>query len=193
MWLEVVKSGCKWFKFVGFETVPSKFTPLYRTAKVSWQLADRQEPQRVPQMFRGSHATRVDEKGRLKLSTELKAVVDAEFGNEFFITSVDGKRAQLYPLKEWKKKEEQLNAIPASNPIRQRFLDVTSRFGQTVEMDGQGRLLLPQVLREEAGMVGDVTIIAKTSILEVALTSQFREEARPMTAEELAAAADLGL
>lgn len=144
-------------------------------------------------MFRGSHATRIDDKGRLKLSTELKAVVDAEFGNEFFITSVDGKRAQLYPLKEWKKKEDQLNAISASNPIRQRFLDVTSRFGQTVEMDGQGRLLLPQVLREEAGMVGEVTIIAKTTILEVAVTSRFKEEARPMSAEELAEAAALGL
>ena len=144
-------------------------------------------------MFRGSHSTRMDDKGRLKLSTEYKAVVDREFGNEFYITSTDGKRAQLYPLKEWIKKEEQLNKIPASNPIRQRFLDVTSRFGQTVEMDAQGRLLLPQILREEAGMTGEVTIVAKTTILEVVNTSEFREEARPMTREELAAAAELGL
>ena len=135
----------------------------------------------------------MDEKGRLKLSTEYKAVVDREFGNEFYITSTDGKRAQLYPLKEWIKKEEQLNKISASNPIRQRFLDVTSRFGQTVEMDAQGRLLLPQVLREEAKMTGEVTIVAKTTILEVVNTIEFREEARPMSKEEMAAAAELGL
>lgn len=135
----------------------------------------------------------MDEKGRLKLSTEYKAVVDREFGNEFYITSTDGKRAQLYPLKEWIKKEEQLNKIPSSNPIRQRFLDVTSRFGQTVEMDAQGRLLLPQALREEAKMTGEVTIVAKTTILEVVNTLEFREEARPMSSEEMAAAAELGL
>jgi len=144
-------------------------------------------------MFFGSHPTRIDEKGRVKLSSDFKAVVDRECGPEFFITSTDGKRAQLYPLKEWIKKQEVLQKISPSNPIRQRFQDVTSRFGAVVEMDSQGRLLIPQVLREAAKMTGDVTIVATNPILEVVITSEFHEEAKPMSKEEMAQAAELGL
>ena len=144
-------------------------------------------------MFLGHHSTRVDEKGRLKLSTEFKALIDEGCGSKFYITSMDGKRAQLYPLKEWMKKLEQLNGIASSNPIRQRILDVTSRYGQRVDMDTQGRLLLPQELREEAGLTGDVIVISKGSILEVANGDEFRKTAKPLTAEELAEAAALGL
>ncbi len=144
-------------------------------------------------MFLGHHSTRVDDKGRLKLSAEFKALVDETCGAKFYITSMDGKRAQLYPLQEWMKKLEQLNAVPASNPIRQRILDVTSRYGQRVDMDTQGRLLLPQELREDAKLTGDVIVLSKGPILEVANGVEFRETAKPLTAEELAAAADLGL
>jgi len=52
-------------------------------------------------MFRGNHQTRVDEKFRLKLPAEFKRRVDEVYGPLFYITSVDGKRAQLYPMKEW--------------------------------------------------------------------------------------------
>ena len=49
-------------------------------------------------MFLGHHSTRVDDKGRLKLSAEFKALVDETCGAKFYITSMDGKRAQLYLL-----------------------------------------------------------------------------------------------
>jgi MraZ protein len=145
-------------------------------------------------MFFGSHSTRVDDKGRVKLSSDFKAVVDRECGGpEFFITSVDGKRAQLFPLKEWIKKQEFLQTIPQSNPIRQRYQDVTSRYGAVAEMDAQGRLLIPQVLREEAKMTAEVTIVAKNPILEVVITSEFHEDARPLSKEERLLAAEMGL
>ena len=143
-------------------------------------------------MFLGHHSTKVDEKGRLKLSSDFKAVVDETFGNKFYITSMDGKRAQLYPLQEWLKKLAQLNTMPSSNAIRQRILDVTSRYGVPVEMDAQGRLLLPQELREEAKLTGDVIIISKGLILEVANGGEFRESAKPLNKDELDAAAALG-
>ena len=144
-------------------------------------------------MFLGHQSTKVDEKGRLKLSSDFKAIVDAQFGNKFYITSVDARRAQLYPLGEWLKKLEQVAGVPQSNPVRQRFMDVTSRYGVEVEMDGQGRLLLPQELREEARLTGDVMVISKGTFLEVANGPEFREVAKPMTAEEMNALAELGL
>ena len=48
-------------------------------------------------MFRGNHQTRVDEKFRLKLPAEFKRMVDEQYGPVFYITSQDGKRAQLWP------------------------------------------------------------------------------------------------
>jgi MraZ protein len=144
-------------------------------------------------MFLGHQSTRVDEKGRLKLSTEYKAQIDESFGPKFYITSMDGKRAQLYPLQEWMKKLELLNALPASNAIRQRILDVTSRYGHQVDMDNQGRLLLPQELREEAKLMGDVVVVSKGTILEVVNGPEFRAQAAPLTAEEMMQAAQLGL
>ncbi len=49
-------------------------------------------------MFRGNHPTRVDEKGRLKVPAEFKRVIDEKYSLQFYITSLDGKVAQVYPL-----------------------------------------------------------------------------------------------
>ena len=52
-------------------------------------------------MFRGSHITRVDEKGRLKLPADFKRQIDEEYGGQFYITSRDGETAEIYPMREW--------------------------------------------------------------------------------------------
>ncbi len=134
----------------------------------------------------------MDEKGRLKLSSEFKSLIDEQLGPKFYITTLDVKRAQVYPLQEWLKKLAELQAMPTTNPIRQRIFDITSRYGQQVDMDSAGRLLIPQELREDAKLTGDVVVLSKGAILEIANGAEFREAAKPLTAEELAAAAALG-
>ncbi len=69
-------------------------------------------------MFRGNHPTRVDEKGRLKLPADFKRRVDELYGPQFYITSKDGKRAEIYPLKEWEAIEAKLAGIPSMNPAK---------------------------------------------------------------------------
>jgi MraZ protein len=54
-------------------------------------------------MFRGNHPARVDEKGRLKLPAEFKRRIEEGYGSQFYITSKDGKVAEIYPLQEWEK------------------------------------------------------------------------------------------
>jgi division/cell wall cluster transcriptional repressor MraZ len=95
-------------------------------------------------MFRGNHPTRVDEKGRLKLPAEFKRLVDERYGTQFYITSKDGRRAEIYPLPEWQKIEEKLAQIPSMNPAKKKFLDRVNYYGQMAEMDAQGRVLLPR-------------------------------------------------
>jgi len=146
-------------------------------------------------MFRGNHPARVDEKGRLKIPAAYKSRVDEVYGNDFYITSTDGKRAQLYPLKEWEKKEEQLAKMPNSHPAKIKFLDVTSYYGQVAKMDEQGRLLLPQILRESAKVMGDVVVLGKMGILEVVNHDDFKSslEQAPLTAADMAALSEFGL
>jgi MraZ protein len=145
-------------------------------------------------MFRGNQPARVDEKGRLKLPEKFKRMVDELYGPQFYITSKDGERAELWPLKEWERIEESLSKAPSS-AAKQRFMDVTNYYGQAVEMDAQGRLLMPQLLREKAALKGDVAVLGQQNKLVVINDerAQAKIAAAPLTGEDLDSLAIPGL
>ena len=127
-------------------------------------------------MFRGNHPTRVDEKGRLKIPAEFKRVIDEKYGQQFYITSLDGKVAQVYPFEEWERIEQKLAALSSFNPTKKKFLDRTNYYGQQVEMDAQGRLLLPQLLRESGQIKGEVAVLGNLTYLVVRNLELFKKE-----------------
>jgi MraZ protein len=127
-------------------------------------------------MFRGNHPTRVDEKGRLKVPAEFKRVIDEKYGQQFYITSLDGKVAQVYPFEEWERIEQKLAGLSSFNPTKKKFLDRTNYYGQQVEMDGQGRLLLPQLLRESGQIKGEVAVLGNLTFLTVRNLELFKKE-----------------
>ena len=116
--------------------------------------------------LRGNSPAKVDEKGRLKIPAsfldELK-----EYGNQFYITSTTGETARIYPLKVWSEIEDKLASLPMSNQSKRKFLLRTSYFGQVAELDGQGRVLLPAILRDKALLKGDVAVLGALNYLEV--------------------------
>ncbi len=127
-------------------------------------------------MFRGNHPTRVDDKGRLKVPAEFKRVLDEKYGQQFYITSLDGKSAQVYPFEEWERIEQKLAGLSTFNPTKKKFLDRVNYYGQTVEMDGQGRLLIPQLLRDSAQIKGEVAVLGNLTYLVVRNLEMFRKE-----------------
>jgi MraZ protein len=127
-------------------------------------------------MFRGNHPTRVDEKGRLKVPAEFKRVIDEKYGTQFYITSVDGKVAEVYPFEEWERIEQKLAGLSNYNPTKKKFLDRVNYWGQQVEMDGQGRLLVPQMLREAAEIKGEVAVTGNLNRLLVRNLEAYRRE-----------------
>ncbi len=127
-------------------------------------------------MFRGNHPTRVDEKGRLKVPAEFKRVMDEKYGTQFYITSLDGKVAQIYPFEEWERIEQKLASLSTFNPTKKKFLARVNYYGQAVEMDGQGRLLIPQLLRQTAEIKGEVAVLGNLTYLEVRNIEAFRKE-----------------
>ncbi len=132
-------------------------------------------------MFRGNHPTRVDDKGRLKVPAEFKRVIDEKYAQKFYITSLDGIVAQVYPFEEWERIEQKLASLSTFNPTKKKFLTRTNYYGQVVEMDGQGRLLVPQILREAAQIRGEVAVLGNLTYLEVrnleALDREIKEQA----------------
>ena len=136
-------------------------------------------------MFRGNHPTRVDEKGRLKVPAEFKRTVDEKYGAQFYITSRDGKIAELYPFEEWQRIEEKLAKLSNFNPAKKNFLTRTNYYGQLVEIDGQGRLLIPQILREAAEIKGEVAVMGMLTHLVVRNMEAIRAEVQaPFTEED---------
>jgi len=146
-------------------------------------------------MFRGNHPTRVDEKGRLKIPAEFKRTIDEKYGSQFYITSRDGQVAEIYPFEEWQRIEEKLAKVSNFNPAKKKFLDRVNYYGQMAEMDAQGRVLIPQILRESAEVKGDVLVFGNLSYLEVRNREAFVKhmEANPMTEEDAKTLADLGI
>lgn len=147
-------------------------------------------------MFRGNYPTRVDEKGRLKVPADFKRVLDEKYGaGEFYITSVDGQRAQVYPFEEWRRIEEKLARLSNFNPTKKKLLNRTNYYGQVVEMDNQGRLLLPALLRESAQLKGEVAVLGNLTYLEVRNMEAFRKELEesPFTTEDEKTLDELGI
>jgi MraZ protein len=146
-------------------------------------------------MFRGNHPTRVDEKGRLKVPAEFKRVIDEKYAQRFYITSVDGKVAQVYPFEEWERIEQKLASLSTYNPTKKKFLNRVNYYGQVVEMDGQGRLLIPQILRETAQLRGEVAVLGNLTYLKVrnleALAKEIKEQA--FTDEDIKTLDELGI
>ena len=146
-------------------------------------------------MFRGNHPTRVDEKGRLKVPAEFKRVIDEKYGAQFYITSLDGKVAQVYPFEEWERIEQKLASLSTFNPTKKKFLTRANYYGQAVEMDGQGRLLIPQLLRQTADIKGEVAVLGNLTYLEVrnleALQAEMDES--QFTAEDEKTLDELGI
>ncbi|HEV8182911.1 MAG: division/cell wall cluster transcriptional repressor MraZ [Acidobacteriia bacterium] len=146
-------------------------------------------------MFRGNHPTRVDEKGRLKVPAEFKRLIDEKYGTQFYITSLDGKVAQVYPFEEWQRIEEKLAKLSNFNPTKKKFLNRTNYYGQLVEIDGQGRVLIPALLRETARIQGEVAVVGNLTYLEVQSIEAYKKdiEENPFTQDDEKTLDELGI
>jgi MraZ protein len=117
--------------------------------------------------LRGSAPARIDDKGRLKVPTIFRGFVQDQQAPDVFVTSVTGESVRIYPFPVWLETERKLLAMPANHPSRLKFLDRVNYYGQPAELDGQGRVVIPQRLRERAAIVGDVRVIGRIDHIEV--------------------------
>ena len=138
--------------------------------------------------LRGNCPAKVDEKGRLKIPAVFLEGLK-EYGTQFYITSITGEDARIYPLSVWSEIEDKLAALPSQHQGKRKFLMRTSYYGQQVELDGQGRLLLPAVLRTSAQLKAEVAVFGELNILvvmsEAGVVEKMKNE--PLTGDEMTA------
>jgi len=126
-------------------------------------------------VFRGNNPAKVDDKGRLKIPSGFKTLLDAANVTQIFITSTDGKSAEIWPLPEWEKKEKLLAEYSTMDIAVQKYLNLTSYYGQQVEMDSQSRVVLPQILRDRAKLNAEVVVLGKLVYLDVQNEKEFEQ------------------
>ena len=145
-------------------------------------------------MLRGNYPAKVDEKGRVKIPAAFLEEL-REYGNKFYVTSENGDYVRVYPMKIWNEIEEKLARLSSHNKTKQKFLTRTNYYGQVVELDGQGRILVPSILRESAQMRGDVDVLGNLNYLQVWNHTRFLDNMKdsPITDEDEKILDELGI
>ena len=146
-------------------------------------------------MFRGNAPARIDEKGRLKVPTAFKSLMENKYGRELFLTSLSGEYVRIYPMPVWLELEQKLSEVPSTNPSKLRFLDRVNYYGSAGELDSQGRVLIPVRLRDAATMTGDVDVLGQFSYLDVWNHDRFlsKMQREPFTDDDARALSEFGI
>jgi len=135
----------------------------------------------------GHAPARVDDKGRLKIPSEFRKLIEEKYGSDCFITSTDGERAVIYPMAVWYDFQARLAKVPSTSLSKVKLLERVNYFGQASTIDGQGRVLIPSILREVAGISDDVVVLGNTDHLIVWNEEriQKRMKANPLTPDDM--------
>jgi len=119
-------------------------------------------------MFRGLQSINLDAKGRLAIPTKYRDPLAQLCGARLVATIDTEERCLLiYPVNEWEEIQKKIEALPSFNPAARRIQRLLIGHATDLELDGSGRILLPQPLREYAGLEKEVVLMGQGKKLEL--------------------------
>ena len=104
---------------------------------------------------RGTLSGRVDEKGRLKLPSAILQYLEAQGERKVFVTTLNTATAIIYPISVWLETEKMLQEPGEDADARADVAFLANHYGEDVEIDAQGRVLMPTTLRRELELEKD--------------------------------------
>jgi len=128
-----------------------------------WSKDPKISPKEVELMFLGEYQHSLDAKGRIIVPSKFRE----ELGARFIATKGLDNCLFLYPMDEWKVIEEKLRTLPFTRADVRSFARFFFSGASELEIDKQGRILLPPNLREYAGIEKDLTIIGVGARVEI--------------------------
>lgn len=119
-------------------------------------------------MFRGINAITIDGKGRLAVPTRYRDALSVQATSSLVVT-IDTEETclLLYPAAQWQVIEDKLQSLPSFNPAARRIQRLLIGHATDVEIDGNGRLLLPPLLRDYANLDKHVMLVGQGNKFEV--------------------------
>ncbi len=117
--------------------------------------------------FRGINNIAVDAKGRMAMPARYRDRLLEACGGRLVVTVDQDHCLLVYPLPEWEVIEEKLINLPSLNKQSRLLQRLLIGHATDLEMDGQGRILLPAMLREYAGLKKKAVLIGQGKKLEI--------------------------
>ncbi|MBR1634046.1 MAG: division/cell wall cluster transcriptional repressor MraZ [Lachnospiraceae bacterium] len=141
-------------------------------------------------MFMGEYSHSVDAKGRLIMPAKFRE----QLGGEFVVTKGLDNCLFVYSNEEWAGIEAKFREIPLTTKDARKFARFFFAGAAEMELDKQGRILLPQVLREFAGLKKDVVLVGVLNRIEIWDRTRWEQGCGYDDMDEIAEhMADLGL
>lgn len=118
--------------------------------------------------FSGKYYYTVDPKGRVIIPAPLREIISANYGPRLYVVnSAFESCLDIYPLEEWARLEEKVRALPKMDRAVRYFMRRVIASAVEVELDRQGRVLVPAAHREDAGINGDVVVVGQLERIEL--------------------------
>jgi MraZ protein len=119
-------------------------------------------------VFRGINGINIDAKGRMVMPTRYREQIERDHKPVVVLTiDTDERCLLLYPLHEWEEIEKKLASLPSFNPAARRIQRLLIGHATDVEMDAQGRILLPPLLRDYAGLNKQAVLVGQGKKFEI--------------------------
>lgn len=112
-------------------------------------------------MFLGTSDHHLDSKGRVILPTDFRE----ELGESFYITMGFNRCVQVMSEDQFDRLREQIRQLPADKALSLQYLLISP--AKSVSPNSQGRVMIPQKLREDAGLSGEVTVVGMDTRVEI--------------------------
>lgn len=149
MWISVGASGDKWGRL---------WTTFLHRAKISAPIRKIGQP-----VFLGSHIHNLDTKGRLAVPARFRD----ELADGVVLTRGFDKCIALYPLAAWETLAARINELSIADANVRQFRRMVFSEAVDVQLDGQGRILVPAALRAFAGIEREAMVIGVHSSVEI--------------------------
>lgn len=119
-------------------------------------------------MFRGITIAPLDGKNRLSVPTRYRTLLREQADNKLVITiDTQDPCLLIYPLPEWERIEQSIQALPSLNPVARRIQRLLIGHATEIELDSSGRILLPALLKEHAQLEREAVLVGQGKKFEL--------------------------
>jgi MraZ protein len=118
-------------------------------------------------MFRGSFEHSVDSKGRVSVPAKFRDIIAERYEGKLVMTMDLDQCVTVYPLEEWERVEEKIRNVPQMQKEVKDYMRFIFSAATEIDLDRQGRILIPLGLREHAGISKSVVVVGIINKFEI--------------------------